>query len=91
MSEYHIEPLMSLTSLPESPYYYGRPSEVKRPFVLTPQTKYNGTFVKDFVTLKEEAENRDFNAWIYKEETLVDLTKQSHEITPKKYSPSLNS
>ena len=46
MGEYQMEPVLSLTTLPESPRHYGRPFEVKKPFVLTPQTKYNGTFSK---------------------------------------------
>ena len=74
MGEYHIEPILSLTSLPESPHHYGRPSKVKRHFVLKPQTKYNDTFVKATIPLKEESEKRAIFAWIYKEEALVDLT-----------------
>ena len=35
MGEYHIEPILSLTSLLESPYHYGKPSKEKRPFVLS--------------------------------------------------------
>lgn len=89
MGEYDIELVLSLTSLPKSPHHYGRPSEVKRPFVLTPQTKYDGTFVKAIVPLKEEAKNRAIVAWIYKEETPVDLIEQSQEITPQKYGPGL--
>lgn len=89
MHEYHIEPILSLISLPKSPYQYGRPFEMKRYFVLTPQKKYNGTFVKSIVPFKEEDENRAITAWIYKEETPVDLTEQSCEITPEKYGPSL--
>ena len=82
MGEYHIEPIMSLTYLPKSPRHYGRPSEVKRPFVLTPQTKYDGTFIKAIILIEEESENRAITAWIYKEETPVDLTEESHRITP---------
>ena len=89
MGEYHIELVLSLTSLLESPHHYRRPSKEKRPFVLPPQTKYDGTLVKATIPLEEEAENRTIVAWIYKEETLVDLTEQSHEITPEKYGPGL--
>lgn len=89
MGEYHIEPVLSLTSLLESPRHYGRPSKVKRPFVLTPQTKYNGTFFKAIIPLEEESENRAIASWIYKEETPIDLIEQSHEITPKKYGKGL--
>ena len=46
---------------------------MKRPFVLTPKTKYNGTFFKAIVPLEEEDEDRVIATWIYKEDTLVDL------------------
>jgi hypothetical protein len=36
MGEYHIELVLSLTSLLKSPCHYGRPSKAKKPFVLTP-------------------------------------------------------
>ena len=75
MGEYQIEPVLSLTSLPKSPQNYGRPSEGKRPFVLTPQTNYNGTFFKSIVPLEEESENRVISTWIYKEEIPIDLTE----------------
>ena len=39
--------------------------------------------------LEEKSENRAIAAWIYKEETLVDLTEQSREITCEKYDPGL--
>lgn len=89
MGEYDIEPVLSLTSLPKSPHHYGRPSEAKKPFVLTPQTKYNGTFVNATVPLEDESENRTISAWLYKEETPVDITEQAREITPDKYGPGL--
>ena len=89
MGEYHIEPMLSLTSLLESLHHYGRPLEEKKSFVLTPQTKYNGTFVKDTIPLEDESENRTIFAWLYKEETPVDITEQAREITPEKYGPSL--
>lgn len=73
MREYHIEPILSLTSLPESPSHYWRPSEVKRPFVLSPQTKFNGAFVKATIPLEEEDENRALIVWLYKEEILANL------------------
>lgn len=73
MGEYQMEHILSLTSLCESPHHYGRPSKVKRPFVLKPQTKYNGKFFKATIPLEEETENRVIVAWIYKEETIVDL------------------
>ena len=75
MGEYQIELVFSLTSLLESSHHYGRPSEVKRPFVLTPQNKYNGTFVKAIVPLKDENEKKSIIVWLYKEETLADLTE----------------
>lgn len=34
--KYQIEPVLSLTSLPKSLRHYGRPSEEKKPFMLTP-------------------------------------------------------
>ena len=89
MGEYHIEPVLSLTSLLESPNHYMRPFEAKRPFVLTPQTKYNGNFVKAIVPLKEKSENRVISAWLYKEDTPIDLIEQACEITPEKYSLGL--
>lgn len=67
----------SLTSLPESLHHYGRPLEKKKPFVLTPQTKYNGTFVKAIVPLEDESKNRAIFAWLYKEETLIDTTEKA--------------
>ena len=75
MGEYHRDLILSLTSLPESPHHYGRPPKVKRPFVLKPQTKYNDTFFKAIVPLEKESENRAIVVWIYKEETIVNLTK----------------
>ena len=72
--EYHIELVLSLTSLVDSPHHYGRPSKEKRHFVLSSQTMYNGTLIKDIIPLKEEYENRAITTWIYREETLVDLT-----------------
>ena len=89
MGEYHIELVQSLTSLPEFPRHYGRPSKVKRPFVLTPQTKYNGTFFKATISLEEESENRAIVSWIYKEETSVDLREWSCGISLEKYGPGL--
>lgn len=74
MDEYHIEPILSSTSLPESPHHYGRPSEVKRPFILSPKTRFKGTFVKDTMPLEEEDKDRAIATWIYREETWVDLT-----------------
>jgi len=73
----------------ESPCYYGRPSEAKKPVLLIPQTKYDGTFVKAIVPLEDERKNRAIAAWLYKDELLVDLIEQTHEINPKKYGPSL--
>ena len=70
-----MEPILSLTSLPESPHHYGRPSEAKNPFVLTPQTKFNGTFFKAIVPLEDESENGAIFAWLYKDEMPIDLTK----------------
>jgi hypothetical protein len=89
MGEYHVEPVLSLTSLLESPWHYGKPSEAKKSFVLTPQTKYNGTFVKATVPLEDESGNRAIAAWLYKEMTPIDLTEQAREITPEKYGHGL--
>lgn len=89
MGKYQIEPVLSLISLPESLCHYGRPSEAKKTFMLTPQTKYNRTFVKATVPLEDESENRAISTWLYKEETLVDIIEQAQEITPKKYGPGL--
>ena len=77
MGEYHMEPMLSLTSIPESPRHFGRPSVAKKPFVLTPQTKFNGSFVKAIVPLEDENENRAIAAWLYKEESPVDLIEQA--------------
>ena len=74
MGEYHIELVLSLTSLLDSPHHYGRLSKAKRHFLLLPQTMYNGTLIKDPIPLKEEDENRAITTWIYREETLGDLT-----------------
>lgn len=57
--------------------------------MLTPQTKYNCTFVKATVPLEDESENRAIAAWIYKEEIPVDVTEQAQEITPEKYESGL--
>ena len=89
MGEYQIAPVLSLTSLLESPCHYGRPSEAKKPSLQTPQTKFNGTFVAADVPLEDESENRAIAAWIYREEVPADLTEQACEITPEKYGPSL--
>ena len=89
MGEYQIAPVLSLTALPESPRYYGRPSEAKKPSLHTPQTKYDGTFVKATVPLEDESENRAIAAWIYRDEVPADLTEQAREITPEKYGPGL--
>ena len=75
MGEYQIAPVLSLTALPESPYHYGRSSEEKKPLLHTSQTKYDGTFVKAIVPLEDESENRVIAAWLYKDETPVDLTE----------------
>ena len=75
MGEYHIEPILSLTSLLGSPYHYGRPSKEKIPFMILPQTKYNFNLIKATIPLKKVDENKSIFAWVYKEETLVDLTK----------------
>ena len=91
MGKYQIELILSLTSLLESPHHYRRPSEVKKPFLLTPQTKFNGTYVKAIVPLEDESENRAIFAWLYKDETPVDLTEQACEITLEKYSLGLDS
>lgn len=89
MGEYQIAPVLSLTTLPESPCHYGKPSEAKKPLVHTPQTKYDGTFVLATIPLEEESEDRAIAAWLYKDETLVDLTEQARRITPEKYGPGL--
>ena len=57
--------------------------------MLTPQTKYDGTFVQATVPLEDESENRAISTWLYKEETPVDIIEQAQEITPKKYGPGL--
>ena len=75
MGEYQIAPVLSLTSLPESPRHYGRPSQAKKPLLHTPQTKYDGTFVTATILLEDESENRAIAAWLYKEEAPVDLTE----------------
>ena len=75
MGEYQIAPVLSLTALPESPHHYGRPSEAKKSLLLTPQTKFDGTFVKTTVPLEDESENRAIATWLYKDEVLVDLTE----------------
>lgn len=77
MREYHIELVLSLTSLLESPHHYGKPSEAKKSFMLTPQTKYNGTFFKATIPLEDESENRAIVAWIYREQTPVDLIEKA--------------
>ena len=89
MGEYQIAPMLSLTALLESPRHYGRPSEAKKPLICMPQTKYDGTFVSATVPLEEESEDRAIAAWLYKDETLVDLIEQAHQITPEKYGPGL--
>ena len=68
-----MDPILSLTSLPKSPHHYGRPSEAKKPFLLTPQTKVNGTFFKAIVPLEDESERKAIDVWLYKDETPVDL------------------
>ena len=73
MGEYQIAPVLSLTALLESPRHYGRPSEVKKPSLQMPQTKYNGTFVASDVPLEDESENRAIAAWIYRDEVQANL------------------
>ena len=58
MGEYQIAPVLSLTTLPESPRHYGRPSKANKPSLKTPRTKYGDTFVKAIVPLEDESENR---------------------------------
>ena len=43
---YQIEPMLLITSLPLSPYSYGRPSADKRPSPSTPWMIYDGIFVQ---------------------------------------------
>ena len=74
MGKNHIEPILSLTSLLESLHHYGRPSEANRNFVLSPQNKFNSSFIKDIVPLEEEDEDRAITALIYREETLMNVT-----------------
>ena len=57
--------------------------------MLSPQTKFNGTFVNTTTPLKEEDEDSAITVWIYREKNLVDLIEQSHEITSKKYDLGL--
>ena len=57
MGEYHIEPVLSLTSLSESPRHYKRPFEAKRHFVVSPKIAFNGTFLKATIPLEDEDEN----------------------------------
>lgn len=89
MEKYHIEPFLSLTSLPKSPRHYWRPSKMKRPFLVSPKTLFNGAFIKSILPLEDKDENRAIATSLYKEEVPVDLTDQSHEITPEKYGLGL--
>ena len=54
MEEYQMELVLSLIDLLESPCHYGRPSKAKNPLLLTPQTKFDGTFVKDTIPLEDK-------------------------------------
>ena len=89
MGKYQIAPVLSLTALPKSPCHYGRQSEAKKPPLHRPQTKYDGTFVTVVVPLEDKSKNRAIATWIYGDEVLANLIEQAHEITTKKYGPSL--
>lgn len=73
MGEYHIELVLSLTYLPESPHHYGRPSIMKRPFVVSSKTIFNVVFLKANVPLEDEDENKSIIILLYKEEVLANL------------------
>lgn len=67
MGEYSL-PILSLTSLPPSSRYYGKPSKDTKPSKEKSITIHDETFIKVTIPLEDEEEERVVLAWLYKGE-----------------------